>query len=153
MARHNGNGRRQLISLLLSAATVLFAAGCTGATDPGGTLALHRARWQARGIASYRFDFHQTGFFITCTGPLVRLHVTAGVIDAATDQSTGQPLPVNGCWPTIDQLFDRAAQAEQVGSLTSIDYDPTLDYPTRIEFAGPPDASGSDFVSNLQPTP
>jgi hypothetical protein len=139
--------------VVIASVVMLSGATCTGMTSPDGDIGGHRARWQAQRITTYQFDFHQSGFFIACTGPSVRVHVTAGVVDAATDLATGQPVSPLTCWPTIDQLFDRAAQAEQANSLTAIRYDPALDYPTHIEIAGPPDASGSYSVFNLQPAP
>ena len=146
--------RLRVPSLVVIASVVMLSgATCTGMTGPDGDVGGHRARWQARRITTYQFDFHQSGFFIACTGPSVRVHVTAGVVDSATDLATGQPVNSLTCWPTIDQLFDRAAQAQQANSLTDIQYDPALDYPTHIEIAGLPDASGSYSASNLQPTP
>jgi hypothetical protein len=50
-------------------------------------------------------------------------------------------------------LFERAAQAVRVKALSAITYDPVFDYPTRMDLAGPPDASGSVFASDLQLLP
>jgi hypothetical protein len=146
---------RSLLRLFPALTAAALFAACTDVASPlpAGDVAMHRAQWDAQRIATYQFDFHESGYFIACTGPNVRVHVTAGAVDGATDLATGQSLTSTGCWPTIDQLFDRARAAEQAGSLTSIEYDPVRAYPTRIQIAGPPDASGAYVASNLQPTP
>lgn len=145
----------------VAVATLLSAAQCSAATDPQGnvvteprgSVAQRRAQWESHGVTNYRFDYHQTGFFIPCTGPSVRVQVKGGTVDTVVELSTGKTLDPKTCWPTIDQLFDRAAAAEAVGALAAIEYDPVLGYPTRIQTAGPPDASGAYFASALQATP
>jgi Family of unknown function (DUF6174) len=76
------------------------------------------------------------------------------VVQSATDAVTGQAEPgAPASWPTIDKLFDEAMEAAADGSLRGARFDPALDYPTEIDLAGPPDASGSVFASGLLPLP
>lgn len=49
-------------------------------------------------------------------------------------------------------IFERAIQAARDGALSGVDFDPQLHYPTRIDLAGPPDASGSEFAGDLRPS-
>jgi hypothetical protein len=51
----------------------------------------------------------------------------------------------------VDGLFNLALGAADGGDLTAIQFDSALRFPRRIDIAGPPDASGSLFASNLQP--
>jgi hypothetical protein len=113
-----------------------------------------RARWAAHGLTSYEYDYEVTGFFINYAGRSIHLVVRAGVVQSATDVATGLAEPgATSQWPTIDALFDEAAQAAAGGSLGSVRFDPTLDYPTQIDLKGPPDASGSVFASGLRALP
>ncbi|AHG88893.1 hypothetical protein J421_1356 [Gemmatirosa kalamazoonensis] len=126
--------------------------GCRDATSPRDEIALHRARWTAHAVTSYRYDYELTGFFIRYAGIPVRVQVRDGVVQAATDASTGQPLdaPLTQ-WPTVDQLFDDAARSASAGTLRAVRFDPTFDYPTEIDIDGPPDASGAMHASGLVP--
>ena len=66
------------------------------------------------------------------------------------DMTTSQPAPGDpASWLTIDKLFDEATQAAASGTLRGARFDPTFDYPSELDLAGPPDASGSVFASGL----
>ncbi len=121
-------------------------------TKPGDVLAM-QAQWLARGITSYRYDFNQGGFFNDCPRP-VRVYAHGAVIDSAFVVATGEKLDsatVQFCARTIDGLFQIAVSASDSGSLTAIQYDSTYGYPTKMDLAGPPDASGFLAASALQP--
>jgi hypothetical protein len=142
---------------LLAAAAVLTLA-TTGCSDPTGTSSLdlsgHRARWAARGLTKYAYDYKVTGFFIGYAGHDIHLVVLNGAVQSAMDLTTGQSAPgTPSSWPTIDALFDQAARAESAGSLRNARFDPTFDYPAELDLAGLPDASGSVFASRLQLLP
>ncbi len=113
-----------------------------------------QAQWSTRGLENYRYDFGQGGFFNACPRP-VRVFVRAGVVDSAILIATNEKLSLVGymqsCVPTIDDLFSDAASAAQAGTLTKITIDPQYGYPTMIQIAGPPDASGYLTASALQP--
>ena len=141
--------RARLLGAMLATALLV---GCRDATSPRDDIALHRARWAAHAITSYRYDYELTGFFINFAGRLVRVQVRDGTVQTATDAATGQPFPVPlSTWPTIDRLFDSAEQAAAAGTLRVVRFDPTYDYPTEIAVDGPPDASGALHASGLVP--
>lgn len=138
-------------SLAFVAVGVLVSA-CGNATGAlGADVARHKSEWQARAIASYDYEFRQTGFFINCTGEFVTVHVRSGVVQSATLVGSDQPATAPlSCWPTIDKLFDSAIAADQGGKLAQVKFDAVLGYPTRIDVSGPPDASGSYFATALE---
>ena len=150
MRSNSGHGYRSLAVLAL-----MLAAGCADSTiAPSADLTLRRGRWAAHGVTAYEYDYQVGGFLISYAGHRIHLVVRNGVVQSATDLTIGQAAPgPASAWPTIDALFDEATQAATEGSLRGIRFDPTLDYPTEIDLAGPPDASGSVFASGLQALP
>jgi uncharacterized protein DUF6174 len=130
--------------------------GCSDATTGVSStdVSTHRARWSSRGLTKYAYDYKVTGFLISYAGHTIHVVVLNSVVLSATDVTTGQAAPGDpSSWPTIDKLFDQATQAATDGSLRGVRFDPTFDYPTEIDLAGPPDASGSLFASGLQLLP
>jgi len=139
---------------VLAALALLAAASCKAPTaDDGTQLALHRTQWEAHGITSYQFDYLVTGFFIAWEGRHIRIVVRGDTVNAATFVDTGEPAGSLTTWPTIDELFDQAQRAAAAGTLRDARFDAQLDYPSEIDLAGPPDASGSLIVTQLQPLP
>src|SRR5512138_1837611 len=136
---------------LLTAAVVLSTAACANPTEMSSTdISAHRARWSAHRLTKYAYDYKVTGFLISFAGHDIHLVILNGVVQSATDLVTGQSAPGDpASWPTIDKLFDKAMQAAADGSLRNATFDPTLDFPTELDLAGPPDASGSVFASRL----
>lgn len=134
---------------------LLVIAGCHEPTSvQSSELTLRRARWTEHGLTSYEYDYRLTGFFIQFAGDRIHLVVRDGAVQSATDLTTGQTLAVAPQqWPTIDDLFDDAQRAADSGSLTRALFDDTLDYPSELDFAGPPDASGSVFAAGLVAMP
>lgn len=136
---------------LLAAAVVLSTAACSNPTEISSTsISAHRARWSAHRLTKYAYDYKVTGFFINYAGHDIHLVILNGVVQSATDLVTGQAAPGDpASWPTIDKLFDEAMQASANGSLRDVKFDPTFDFPTELDLAGPPDASGSILASRL----
>lgn len=135
---------------LAALGAALLAVACSSVEPQG--LGPARARWTSLGLRDYAYVYDQTGFFISYTAHEVRVTVRADTVRAVRDAATGDSLPWSPeLFPTIDQLFDRAAAAEAAGQLAGILYDPVYGYPARIDLAGLPDASGSMFASQLQP--
>jgi len=136
---------------LLAAAAALSTAACSNPTEMSTTdISGHRARWSAHRLTKYAYDYKVTGFLISYAGHDIHLVVLNGVVQSATDLVTGQAAPGDpASWPTIDRLFDEAMQAADDGSLRSATFDPTFDFPTELDLAGPPDASGAVFASRL----
>ena len=115
----------------------------------------HHASWSTHGLTKYSYVYEETGYFICCTeGQQIRLVVINDVVTSAVLVATGQPVPGSpSVFPIIDALFERAVRAAEATALSAIAYDPVFDYPTRMDLAGPPDASGSVFASDLQLLP
>jgi hypothetical protein len=112
-----------------------------------------RAAWRAHHLTRYAFVYEVTGFFINISGHPIRLVVRADTVRSATDMTTGDSVPGAAGFPTLDGLYDRAIAALSSRTLTAITYDATFSFPTRMDFAGPPDASGSILASGLELLP
>ncbi len=139
------------------ALVVLRLIGCSNPAGPTvDDVLTEQARWSTEAVTAYSYDYQETGFFICCTkGQTLTLQVRNDTVVSAVFAGTGQPVPQ--CPPscpgaTIDRLFERAIQAARNGALSGIVFDRELHYPTRIDLAGPPDASGSEFAAHLKPS-
>jgi len=142
----------QLSRIYGALAAFLLIAGCSSNPTEASSndIAAHRARWSARGLTKYAYDYKVTGFFISYAGHDIQIVVLNGAVSSATDITTGQAAPGDlANWPTIDKLFDEATQAAATGSLRDVKFDPTFDFPSELDIAGVPDASGSVFASRL----
>lgn len=139
--------------ILASAAAMLLAAGCREATGiTTSELTAHRERWISFRPVIYEYDYRLSGFSTAFGGHRIHLAVYDGVVRSAMDLDMQQSLSVSpGQWPSIDDLYDETLEASRDGRLRAVRFDPAVDYPTQIDFSGPPDASGSVFASNLQP--
>jgi uncharacterized protein DUF6174 len=145
--------RLRLSTALLGPALLLPA--CGGPTTPSvAEIEQARARWATHRLTRYVYDFETTGFFTTLEGKTIHLAVIADTVRSAVFAGTNDPVPVPAAsLATVDTLFARAIAAREAGALTSVEFDPQLDYPTRLQISGPPDASGAILASNLQPVP
>jgi uncharacterized protein DUF6174 len=132
---------------------ILTLAACTESTAPNAALIqAQRARWTGQAVTSYTYIYRVTGFFINYQGQDITLTIHNDSVVSALISATGEPRSPTG-FPTIDELFDQALAASRGGTLTHIEFDSKFGYPTRMDLAGPPDASGSVFSSSLQPAP
>ena len=122
-------------------------------TPTAGEILAQRDRWLGAGVTHYAFVYEETGFLICCTEgrPLV-VEVQGDSLLAAVPVS-GPPCGAGCGGKSIATLFDLAVRAANDGVLTTISFDPVLHYPTRMDLAGPPDASGSELASDLKPLP
>jgi hypothetical protein len=146
--------RKPLVARCIAVTVLsLVVAGCSASTGPDRLdVPVQRAEWDAQGITNYEYDYLVTGFFIDYAGKPIRLTVRDGAVQSAVFVADSQPTSgPPSSFPTIDQLFDRAEDASAKGLLTGIAFDPHLHFPTEMDIAGPPDASGSVFASNLRP--
>lgn len=132
---------------------LLLLAACS---DSSGTsvqqIQAEQTRWHGHFIRDYQYLYAQTGFNTALSNRTFRVIVLGDTVRAVNDTVTGDSIPV--AWdavPTVDGLFDAARAGVGNGSVTSITFDPSLGYPRRIDFTGPPDVGGSIFASNLQP--
>lgn len=145
-------------SRALTVAVLSLAVACSDSTEPrvsSADIAQHRAQWESHHLTRYAYDYVLgSGFFISYAGHTMHIVVVGGVVSSVSDVTLGQQLSGDlSHWPTIDALFDQAEAAESAKALTKIRFDPTFDFPTEMDIAGPPDASGGVFASNLQLLP
>ena len=115
-------------------------------------LEAERAAWAAHHLTRYAYVFEMTGFFNMYSGRPIRLVILNDSVSSAQDMTTDSLLP-SGAFPTLDGLFAQAEAALAAGTLTAITFDSTFGYPSRMDIAGPPDASGSIFASILELLP
>lgn len=140
---------------LLAVATLLVA-GCSSATGVRDLqVQVRRDAWTGEKLTSYEYDYELgPTWFIAFSGRWIHLVVRDDAVQSATDVATGQAMPEPlETWPTIDRLFDEAETAAASGALKSITYDSQYGYPTAMDLAGPPDASGRIYAANLSPLP
>lgn len=139
------------------ALALLLLAGCaTGPRgDPPEGLAEHRARWEAQRIESYRFDFEQQCFCAREQVQPVTIEVRSGRVARVVSRESGAEVPLAPPlqWPTIPELFDRIAEAEESEvEPRAIRYDPRLGYPSHVEIGSLAADAGIVYtVSGLRP--
>lgn len=138
------------ITLLFGLITLVACSDSSGPT--ASQIRAEQARWHGKFIRDYQYLYHQAGFYNPIAGKVILVNVIGDTVRAASDTLTGDSIPIAwGVIPTMDGLFNLAIAASDNGSLTAIRFDAALGHPIRIDIAGPPDAGGSIFVSNLQP--
>ena len=148
----------RLLSRVTGMLSVALALGCSDATAPtldvaAPTLAevlAHESLWSAKKLSNYSYNYTVTGYFILWEGRELTLRVSDGQVTGAVFTATGESLPDPADLPSVDRLFDMAEGAARSGTLRAIAFDPVLGYPTRMDLAGPPDASGSVFAVGLE---
>jgi hypothetical protein len=131
-------------------------AGCrSGPTAPSLTdLQRAHAAWTAHHLTRYAYRYMTTGFFNTLDGQAIRLVVLADTVRSAQFVATNDSVPVApATLPTIDALFTLAITAREGGTLVAAQFDSILEYPTRLELSGPPDASGVIVASSIELLP
>jgi hypothetical protein len=142
----------------------LGAAACGSPTDGSGVPRTERERfeqnlavWRAQGISDYRFEYRHICFCAPSVTDPVAMVVRGGAVVSITYLTTGAPVPADRFdqFLTVEELFELAGQALEEAASVTIDYHPTLGYPTRVdvdwrrEIA---DDEGFHQASNLQPT-
>jgi hypothetical protein len=118
------------------ATTLAFAAtACSSPLGPVEALVLAKARaqWEQRAFLDYTFDMRRDASWAQI-GP-VRTTVRQGSIVSAMLVETGDAVDP-AVWFTIEEVFDfisAAASSDGLDDVT-IEYDPTLGFPSSIEF-------------------
>ncbi len=139
--------RTPLLTLALFA-----AAACSDANGPTTyQVEAARSRWRMQQIHDYQYLYSQSGFYTNISDRIIRVLVLADTVRAAHDTLTGDSLSTaGGAFPSVDGLFELAISGIDGGILTTIRFDRNLSYPTRLDLAGSPDATGSIFASEVQ---
>jgi hypothetical protein len=143
-------------SLLLATALAFALAACSSPLGPSEALDLAHARtqWEQRPFADYSFDMLRDDYWQQ-TGP-VRSVVRQGTIVSATLVETGDPVDP-AVWFSIEQLFKVIPIWAKIDGVDDviIHYDPSLGFPSLIEFRSEEDfedARGVTFtITNVGP--
>jgi Family of unknown function (DUF6174) len=124
--------RRSLMIRRILLLTLALAAACDPSralTPIPGDVSVQRQVWDRQEIDDYRFSFAR---YCHCSPlELVRVEVRDGEIVEVREADSGRRLPQEA-WvgtPTVDELFDRIAQAQATGEHNQASYHPTLGYP------------------------
>lgn len=117
-----------LLSITVAACDSPFGLG----DGEGQRLEDNRARWAARGFASYDLTVQRL-CFCGSVEP-VRVEVRNGQPLSVVFAATGEPVPMAASFPTVPGLFDIVEDAiERDAHELDVDYDPALGVPVRIE--------------------
>ena len=111
-----------------------------------------RAKWSGFHLTQYAYVYAYRWEYPPGTVDSDRVVVLGGAVGSATDLRTGGSVPV-GEVPTLDGLLAQAVAAAGAGTLSSIAFDPTYGYPSRMEFPGPADGPVAITASSLQLLP
>ena len=145
---------------------LLMTAACAGSAplSPADLTALSRAeaKWRARPFADYRYDMQQLCFCPPEVGRWTRVTIRQGKVVGAERVEPDSTLPVTSLafWAPIDSLFSRLRQfARDQGNNgvyrdIIVEFDPTLGFPTRVEWVSRPnvlDAGATYMLRNVQP--
>jgi hypothetical protein len=135
----------------------LGAAACSSPFAPHElrVLAAARAQWGLRPFADYTFEARHGCFCLPEQVGPVQITVRQGAIESVTLLETGEPVTPT-YWFTIEDLYERIPTWAEYDGVedVSVDYDPTLGFPTRVEVRfgeGVVDAGDTYTISNVAP--
>ena len=137
----------------------ISAAACADSTGPHwvqlAELQQQESAWQSRNLHDYSFEYHhQFGGAVEAARILVVADTVAGARDIEAD--TALSIDSQYDWPTVEDLFARAKTALSSEKVeVSVEYDPALSYPTRIDVSSgriaTPAGGSSTTASDLEP--
>lgn len=125
--------RRPMFAAMAFAAVALVASGCRETTSPGEGLASARARWSARGPASYDMVVSKSCECVPGMSGPVAISVRNGVVISRTYPNDA-PVPAEyaSAFPAIPDLFDIIDAAVRAGTQPiDVQYDARYGYPAR----------------------
>ena len=134
--------RSLLFALALAGCAAPLAQGGAGAQDASA----QRRLWTQQGMDDYRFVLTRECFCLG-RGP-VAVTVRDGRVAGVRDPQTGAAVPDESAVGviTIDQLFDRIAEAQANGEHTQVEYHPTLGYPVAAEIGTLANDAGTRYL-------
>lgn len=146
------------ISTFVSMVTaVVLLASCSDVTGADrarlAELAQHESDWQSRDLHSYTFEYHHR---FGGAREAAEITVVADTVAAAVDleADTALSLDPGFAWSTVAGLFASARAALSSPDVNvTIEYDPVLSYPTRIDVSpviATPAGGSSTAAANLQ---
>jgi hypothetical protein len=128
--------RRNVLQIALAAAVAVLG-GCS-TTEPSATEAAAlngaRERWEARRLASYRFELQRSCFCEPEAVAPLRITVAGNTIVETLDVRTGQGRPGRSEFAlTVDELFDVVEDAiRRRAHHLLVRYHPEYGYPTHV---------------------
>jgi hypothetical protein len=143
-------------------ALLVVTCGCSepGLLSPAELTALNRAeaQWNARSFANYRYEIQVSCFCPTELNRWNRVSVQDGRVTEARDVETGAAAPTASLtlWQPIDSLFSRLRRAAGDSGARSIysdivvEFDPTLGFPTLIDWREKPNVADAGAVYKLR---
>jgi hypothetical protein len=141
-----------MIRLIRSLAPALLLAACAapliGGSDSDSP---NRQLWERQGMDDYRYTYSVV-CFCPERGP-VRVTVRDGRITEVQNADPNARVAATQLQVlTVDDVFDRIEEAEANGTHTSIQYHPTLGYPTSAEIGTLANDAGTVYlISDLAP--
>lgn len=113
----------------------------------------HESDWRNQNLHSYTFEYHhQFGGAMEAARITVMADTVAAAVDL--DADTTLALDPGFAWRTVAGLFASAREALSSPDVNvTIEYDPTLSYPTRIDVSpviATPAGGSSTTATNLQ---
>lgn len=146
-------------TLVLVLIVAISAAACADSTGPHwvqlAELEQQQSVWQSQNLHNYSFEYHhQFAGAIEAARILVEADTVVGALDIEAD--TALSIDPRYEWPAVEDLFARAKAAlssEKVD--VTVEYDPALGYPTRIDISpgrvATPAGGSSTTASDLEP--
>jgi hypothetical protein len=149
------------LRVVLALALSLSAAGASCPSAPGkasGELTVHHAKWNARGLRHYRYEFQRSCECLPEMAPPVVIEVRDGIVVAVAHVQTGESLGSTSAAnrPTVDELFNELQRAFRDADRVDVTYDPTFDYPSRVTIDWDVNVADEERIyvaKNLTPLP
>lgn len=138
--------------LLLAACHPAVPAAQPAATPPAAGLDAARRAWASHGLRGYAYTLEVSCFCIH--RGRYGVEVRDGQVASVRDAQTGAPSPESRVeWIlTVDQLFERMAQATRLGTPVRAVYDARLGYPSEVEIGLLANDSGTLYrIEGLRP--
>ena len=141
--------------MTLSASVLLTAPACnSGGTAPGDDLSAARARWARGAPAAYSYTIRRSCECVAeSSGPVV-VTVRNGVVESRqyTQSGTAVAAEYAEIFPAVEGLFVIVEGAIRNGTKPlTVDYHPTLGYPTRIALGDPAVDAPLYTMTDLRP--
>ncbi|HEY6926226.1 MAG TPA: DUF6174 domain-containing protein [Steroidobacteraceae bacterium] len=137
-------------------------AGCESPLSPGELRVLvgAEARWAARNFPDYTIEMRQACFCPPEVTQWARVEVVAGHVNRATLLGSGTDVSPDKLvyFRTAEDVFTFIRQANQDDALEDVvaEYDPTLGFPTQVDFipkSGLLDSGSSFYLRNAAAAP
>lgn len=135
--------------------TVLLAlGGCAAITGPdsvAGEVAEQKRKWEAQGLDDYRFTLARNCFCAEDATQPARVEVRGDRVVSVTSLRTGRELSAE-LGVTVEEMFDRIAQADRDGTYLEAAYHPERGYPAQVVIGTLANDAGVGYsLSDLDP--